>query len=113
MLVASLMGSDGCDKPLEEVMATAKAKLRYVTFSSMGASDFDVSGGGGRTHDKYAKSVQCKPRDIDLFISHSWSDGHAEKWEALSAASISMLRCWEPTGISSARQIAMAPLGSV
>ena len=82
MAVATLM-SQGGDKPLEEVMATAKAKLRYVTLSSMDASAFDVSGGGRRSYHKYAKSVRGRPRDIDLFVSHSWSDAPLEKWKAL------------------------------
>ena len=69
MAVATFMSHRG-DEPLGEVMATAKTKLRYVTFGSMDASDFDVSG-GGRSHEKYAKSVHCNPRDIDLFVSHS------------------------------------------
>ena len=80
MAVATLM-SQGGDKPLEEVMATAKGKLRYVTLSSMSVSDFEVSGGG--RSDKYSKSVQCRPRDIDLFVSHSWSDPPLEKWKVL------------------------------
>ena len=81
MVVATLM-SQGGDKPLEEVMANAKDKLRYVTLSSMSVSDFEVSG-GGRSQEKYSKSVHCRPRDIDVFVTHSWSDPPLEKWESL------------------------------
>ena len=83
MAVASLMSHGG--HTLEEVMRVAKAKLRCVTFSSMNASDFDTSLGGDRSHDKFAKSTHCEPRDIDLFISHSWRDPPLEKWAALKS----------------------------
>ena len=91
MAVATLMSHGG--KPLEEVLATAKAKLRCVNFSSMDVSDFDLDSvggrrlrfGGGRSHGKYAKSTHCEPRDVDLFVSHSWQDPSLEKWSALKS----------------------------
>ena len=82
MAIATLM-SQGDDKPLEEVMTAAKKKLRYVTLSSMDISDFNFAPSGGFLHSKYAKSVHCEPRDIDVFVSHSWRDPPLPKWEAL------------------------------
>ena len=83
MAVATLM-SQGGDKPLEEVMKAAKKKLRYVTLSSMDSSDFNFgSGGSNRSHSNFAKAVPCRPRDIDIFVSHSWRDPPLKKWEVL------------------------------
>ena len=81
MSVASLMGDGG--GTVEEVMTRAKQKLRYVHLSSMHSSDLDFHLGGGPSHERYAKSVQCSPRDVDIFISHSWRDPPLPKWTAL------------------------------
>ena len=83
MAVARLMMYGG--GTLEEVMTNAKGKLRYVTLSSMDISDFNFIPGAGRSHTKYTKSARCKPRDIDIFVSHSWRDPPLPKYEALTA----------------------------
>ena len=62
MAVSTLM-SQGGDKPLDEVMTTAKEKLRYVTLSSMDISDFNSVSRGARSRSKYEMSVHCAPRD--------------------------------------------------
>ena len=80
MAVATLMSHGNA--PPEEVVASAKSKLRYIKLSSMDRSDFVTA--DGRSHDKYAKSVHCQPSDIDVFISHSWRDPPDEKWEILN-----------------------------
>lgn len=82
MALATLMSHGG--KPLDEVMATAKAKLRCVTLNSMDVSDLNFDP-GDRPHDRFSKSVPTKPRDIDIYISHNWHDPPLEKWTALTA----------------------------
>ena len=82
MAIAALM-SHG-DGTLEEVTHNAKEKLRYVQFSSMNESDFDLTE-SSPSQEKFARSVHCSPRDIDLFISHSWRDPPATKWNALAS----------------------------
>ena len=85
MAVSSLMSKGG--QPLEQVMNQAKAKLRCVTLSSMNSTDFSLADGddGLLSQEKYAKSVKCRPREIDLFIVHSWHDPPLAKWQALVA----------------------------
>ena len=83
MALATLMSHGGGN--LDEVMTSAKEKLRYVTLNSMDISDFNSIPDGNRSHSNYEKSVHCKPRDIDIFVSHSWHDPLAPKWEALTA----------------------------
>ena len=90
MAVTTLMCQG--DKPLEDVMATAKERLRYVTLSSMDISDFNSISGGGPSHSQYAKSVHCRPRDIDIFVSHSWGDPPLSKWKALTAYNDQFMR---------------------
>ena len=80
MAVAALMSHGNA--PPEEVVASAKSKLRYIKLSSMDRSDFVTA--DGPSHDKYAKSVHCQPSDIDVFISHSSRDPPDEKWEILN-----------------------------
>ena len=80
MCLAALM-SHG-DMPLEELIDTAKVKLRYVTLSSMDRSEF-VAGASSRLHRNFAKSVHGRPREIDLFVSHSWRDPPLERVNAL------------------------------
>ena len=96
MAVATLM-SHG-DQPLEEVMSSAKEQLRYVYLSSMDMADFNCISDSGPSRDKCAKSVRCQPRDIDLFICHSWHDPPLPKWDALSVmcAEFSALHGREP-----------------
>ena len=83
MAIATLMMHG--DEPLEEIMVTAKERLRYVTLSSMDMTDFNSISGGAPSRSKYAKSVHCRPRDVDIFVSHSHSDSGIAKWEALTA----------------------------
>ena len=84
MAVAALVSRGG--ETLEDVMNNAKAKLRCIPFSSMDISDFNFTPhSSGLPHVKYAKSVHCSPRDIDLFVSHSWRDPPLAKWDALVA----------------------------
>ena len=76
MAVAALVSHDGASP--EEVVISAKKKLRCVQFSSMNSCDFDSA-----SRSEFAKSMPCEPGDVDLFISHSWRDPPRQKWDVL------------------------------
>lgn len=68
----------GSQRPAVAVEAAAKA-FRGLPFARMGAADWATNADTGLN----AHVVAVAPGQCDAFITHSWSDDGATKWERL------------------------------
>lgn len=76
--IASLFA--GVDE--KALIETADDSFRSVAFSRLDASIFDPASADGAA---FALSEPSQFGEVDAFISHSWKDDGARKWEALEA----------------------------
>lgn len=73
--IATMVGS-----PFRAVASDALSKLRCVSLADVTLDEFSFNRPDPQC---YLKSRECKFKQIDFFVSHSWSDNPEVKWEAI------------------------------
>ena len=70
--IATMVGS-----PFRAVASDALSKLRCVSLADVTLEEFSFNRPDPQC---YLKSKECKFKEIDFFVSHSWSDNSEVKW---------------------------------
>tara|TARA_B100000768_G_C11224823_1_gene352250 strand:- start:42 stop:1037 length:996 start_codon:yes stop_codon:yes gene_type:complete len=73
--IATMVGS-----PFRAVASDALSKLRCVSLADVTLEEFSFNRPDPQC---YLKSKECKFKEIDFFVSHSWSDNPEVKWEVI------------------------------
>ena len=83
-VIAAVVGG----MPANEVLQLAEGRFSGIPFDSLKFEDFahsDLAGKEARDADLRARTRRRKLGQVDAFLSHSWHDPAAPKWDALSA----------------------------